>query len=749
MTIVRFGPGGRRQVGGHTVEFRRRWTDDWTAYANAHCTDAVWAASPTMPTATIVWPYGIIKTTGSNAYQVVTKLTASRWYVRVTFTVDGGTKTWHGVVSDVQDDQAGYVESGGTKYATGRQTLNCYGLEYLLDQSSIKSSWYYAPVDMVRRETDAALTFNHDGHGNRSRTRFPEGEIDNAAVFLDPSSGSRTPSLQEAGTWSTRDIVGYLLRWQGPSKSSTYYNRGIKFKLQWGTRLDPTDAPVVPQEGATVLSLLQRLIDRRRLMSFYAWVNEDDDDVVELVPFSFAETDIDLGESSIWTLPGNASHKTIYYEQDELTRLATREIDVKAVDRVIARGAKRTSTCTMYVTYTADSLKFNGLDEAWDDDDEVTYEAGASNVTGYSGWDDKTKKARNQEVRLREALQAVYSWWYISDFWQGSLDRDDGTRSVPVFLDDEGRGIYDFYGGSIRILPYIPLYAGVEYGGSNPALGEPDNPVYRRPFAVFKDPATQRYLHGERIAELSEGDYDPVGDGNNYRWSAIVRPQSQSTSPTIEVNVTGEPQHVIANTDFTPLAADRDLGQFDYRDIGGDKGMLITLALEEPRYAEASYPAAGVPDDTGVDAQRAMVIWAGDDYRQDYVANYTVVDVDEDGALVETDTSYVRYVRDDTDDLGVLARIAYEWYTTDRSVVTMETRRLTDELFVGDMITTLGDITIDSYTSHVQQVNTVITTIRIQTPRIRPGSLAEPIMTVLTGAAELDPLTLLPGRVGR
>lgn len=747
MTIVRFGSGGLRQVGGHTVEFRQRWVDDWSESSNAHCTDAAWALSPSMPTATIVWPYGVVKTTESNAYQVATKLTVSRWYVRVTFVTDvaeaaladednpdRGMMRWYGVVSDVQDDQAGYVTSGGVNYATGQQTLHCYGLEYLLDQSSINNSWYYDFGDMPE-STDAVLTFNGDGRTNRSIDRMPSDHVDNAYVFQDPAT-------LLGREWSTRDIVRYLLRWQGPSKSSTAYNRGIEFTLANETYLDLTDAPVVPQEGMTVLALLQRLIDRRRLMSFYLRVNASN--VVELVPVSFTANDIDLGESSLWTIPRNASQKTVYYERDELTRLATREVDVKAVDRVIARGARRTSTCTMYVD---EETLHTVLQPDWDTTtDEVTYEDGASNVTGYSTWTLKTKQSRNQEVRSHEALRAVYSWFRLYEGWPGSVKASTGAY-IPVFVDDEGRAIDDFYTGGIRILPYIPLYAGIEYGGTAPTLGEPEDPVYRRPFCVFLDPSTDRYLHGERIAELSEGDFDPAGDGNSYRWSAYVRPQS--VSPIVEIHVTGEPQHVIANTDFTPLADDdRDLGDFDYRDIGTDKGMLITLALEEPRYAEASYPAAGVPDSAGIDAQRALVIWAGDDYRQDYVANLTVVDVDEDGALVETDESYVTYVRDDTDKLEVMARLAYEWYTTDRAVVSLETKRLTNELSVGDMITTLGDITIDSYTTHSQSVNTVITSLRIQTPRIRPGSTAEPTMTVVTDAGELDPLTLLPGRVG-
>ena len=88
MTIIRFGPGGRREVGDHTVYFRRLWSDSWTSYTAAHCTEAVWAASPIMPTATIVWPYGVVKTPYTPLYAINTKLSVSRWYVKVVFTTD-------------------------------------------------------------------------------------------------------------------------------------------------------------------------------------------------------------------------------------------------------------------------------------------------------------------------------------------------------------------------------------------------------------------------------------------------------------------------------------------------------------------------------------------------------------------------------------------------------------------------------------------------------------------------------------
>ena len=101
------------------------------------------------------------------------------------------------------------------------------------------------------------------------------------------------------------------------------------------------------------------------------------------------------------------------------------------------------------------------------------------------------------------------------------------------------------------------------------------------------------------------------------------------------------------------------------------------------------------------------------------------------------------YVRDDTDRLKVIARIAYEWYRTSRSVLTLTTLRLTNALKIGDMVTTIGDSTIVGNT-HAQTINSAITQIRIRNPRIVSGSIAEPTMSLVTSAGELDAMTLVP-----
>jgi hypothetical protein len=452
---------------------------------------------------------------------------------------------------------------------------------------------------------------------------------------------------------------------------------------------------------------------------------------VYLVPFTFAGSLIDFSLPEVDNIPQNTSKIAIIADEDEITSVSVRTVDFLKVDRVIARGARRTTTCTMF--HTADRFE-----AAWTSADETTYEAGASGVTGYSGWDAQKKQLRNQEVRTQEALRKVYSWFQIPDDWNNKVGLySSGTLTYDAFTDDVGSPV-DQYARGISVLPFLPLYEGVDYSGTKVSDGTFDDPdvyAYRRPFCLFKRPTDGRWVIGERMSQLAEGDCDPTSDGNNTRWSAYVR--TQPDTKIVEVHVTGEPQHVIAQTDFTPLAADRDVGDYDYK----DREMLVTLTLQENRYAEGSYPAAGASDTTLIDAQRGLVIWAGDEFRQDYVADGTVVDVDNDG--VPEIVAINGFVRDDTQRLDIIARLAYEWYARTRSVLTLATRRLTADVSVGDFVVSSGDSAIAGNTHYVE-INSPITQITIRNPRMPEGSLETPTMTLITSAGEMDAVTLVP-----
>lgn len=736
-TSVYFGPGGRREDLGHKVYLRQLWSEDWVEYTDLHCTDAQWTCSPTIATASLVRSYGVVKSYSSHAYAQAAKLSVQRWYVKIEFTTEYGDDalvgteddsvvTWYGIISDVEDQQAGFVDFGTVKQPSGQQVFRCYGLEQLLNQSEIASSWYIDEAAGVEKETPHPVTFNKNGVGNRvSDVVLPANLI---PVF----DGTATDYGYNDNYWSTQDIVKYLLHWKGPTSSTLSYVRDVPFELSNADRLDTSDYPTVQQEGATPLAVLNRLIDRRRMRSFYFTVNETTTPhTVQLVPFTFLAEELDFDLADVDNIPANDTQKAIIADEDELTTIAVRAVDVQKVERVIARGARRSTTCTMF--YFADRFE-----EAWSSTEESSYESAASGEAGYATWDTQKQQTRNQEVRAHEALRKVYSWFAIPDDWAGATGLySSGTVTYECFRDDDDEGV-EQYIKSVAVLPYVPLSEGIDYSGTNISDGSVDTPSqwdYRRPFVVFKRPTDGRWVIGEKMSQLAEGESDPTTDGTNVRWSAYVR--TQPDSRTVEIHVTGEPQHVIAETDFTALTADRDIGDYDYK----DREMLVTLTLEENRYAEGDYPVAGIPDSSLIDAQRSMVIWAGDEYRKDYVNTGTVVDVDDSG-----DPKTVTpggYVRDDTQRLEVVARVAAEWYTQDRAVLTLATRRLTSDVAVGDLITTSGDATISGNT-HLTTINSPITAIRIRNPRLTDGTNETPTMTITTSAGELDATTLVP-----
>jgi hypothetical protein len=162
--------------------------------------------------------------------------------------------------------------------------------------------------------------------------------------------------------------------------------------------------------------------------------------------------------------------------------------------------------------------------------------------------------------------------------------------------------------------------------------------------------------------------------------------------------------------------------------------------VRDTRYAEGKYPDDGTDDSTQIDMQYGLVVYAGDSFRQDYVVPATVLDVETDGTLI---TSEGGYVRDDTDLLKSLARVTYEWWNQDRVILTLATTQLTSAIQPGYFIVDVGDSTVPN-NGHYMHVNTVVSELRITWPRLEGNQLASPVMEIVTGAGELDPMTLAP-----
>lgn len=740
-TTVDFGTQQRRVVGNQYVYLRQTWQADWTLYPDLHCLEATWCLSPSMPTATLQWDYGWTKGRYDTQIGATQKLDVNGWYVKVVFemnTVAGTTNTWYGVIEDAEDEHGGIVTFDGLSLASGRQTLHCYGMERLLDKEYLSESW--VDIDQAAAiPVQLPICFNRGGRPNKNdRSIQPyDGNVFEGRVLT--PGGTNRPTAQ---WWSTWDICDYLVRWATPKESFRTRNRRLPYVLvNDAIYLPLLDRPVIEQEGKTVLSLLSRLIDRRRLRSFRATVDETKTpNEVQLVVNAWNASEIDSGIDDVDILLPNYDVISLLYDRNESTTALLRKAKLNRYDRIVARGARRTSTATFFVDSTLLSIVWNATEEA-------AYEAAASGEAGYAGWDSLKKQQRNAEVRSSDELSAVYSWFKLGDDWGQQVLAADSASTYPAFVDDAGIFVrQDIH--EVRFEPGLPLYEHVDYSGaiiSNGTAADPPIFVYRQPLVIFKTPTDARYVAGDAIATLAESTGDPVTDGKNWRWSAIVR--AQPDSRVLEVRVSGEPQHVIAETDFTPLAGDRNVGDFDYK----SKEMLITATLLDNRYAEGKYPPDGTGDGTLVDEQFGYVIYAGDAYRQDYVVPGTVVDVDTAGALVKSNGGYVR---DDTDQLAAIARIAYEWWHQERIILSLQTTQLTSGVQVGYLIDTIGDSTIKANipgvgevtNEHYETVNTVVSELRISWPRLEGNQRGTPRMQFTTGAGELDPLTMAPPR---
>jgi len=201
----------------------------------------------------------------------------------------------------------------------------------------------------------------------------------------------------------------------------------------------------------------------------------------------------------------------------------------------------------------------------------------------------------------------------------------------------------------------------------------------------------------------------------------------------IELTVIGQPQHIIAYTDFSGQTEDDPIGEHDYRD------MIVTVTIEEDRHAEGAWPIleSSLPL---TDVARTKVINAGDRFRQDYVAPNTVVDIDDDGDLVYSTGGFVH---DDTEMLETIARLAYLWYGDYRYAMYVSSDFLTSRCGLGDIVESIGDATVANE-GHDQSINTVISEIRVSAPISEGADNPLPArMSITTNWGQLDPMNML------
>jgi hypothetical protein len=744
--VLRFISSPQNAVRGQAIYLKDRWAGAWgNPIAELWAHDRVWSVAPSISTAAIQYRYGDNLSRGSSAWSRLFSLTdRTRWYVKIVDNVlpldanDNSTaRVWYGIIDEELHDLFGpdivATNDETTAYPRGRQHLIAYGMEAIPAQSWIDRSAYMGPqqLEFVGR----ALAFNPaladynpnpgltTNEGNRSQTVGPDG----CYVFHTSRTGG--------AVWTTRQITEYLLTYTIARNHND--EQRIPFFLDDPNSILPTwDTPVEDCEGRKVFDVLSALISRQRGFSWRVEVRADDNggtDRCAVVPCSFLTDDLILAGGK--TVKKNASQKILAFERDRGAVGVITKAAQDAVDQVVARGERRTSTATF-------SFADGTLAIGWSSALETKYEEAASTAPGYpAAGEVSARQEFNEECRRADKFRPVFARFVMPDPTEKVSDGNNGTPLVPLMpSDDDNTQPAPHAPDDRRFMPSVALLEDVLYDGD--AIGgaplEASNKPHKhlRPLVLFPRPnvnpadVTERYRHAEKIG--LDAEMDVAGSQLDGSWSARVHVDDDDGALWVEVG--NGMNDVIALTDFAMLPDDEEPFA-DYR------AMLATLSVPWSFFAEARYPEAAP---FGQDLVRRMFILAPF-RRLDYVAPETIVGLDErTGGLLRSDAG--GFIRDDREELAQIARLAFAWYGTTRKAVQFGTHLINNRLQLGDLIVSIGDPAIEG-DIHFADINSIVTSIRLISPLAEgEGEIEPPLPRIeyTTGFGELDALALLP-----
>lgn len=693
----------------HRVFLKEYWNDEWESQSDdgLYCDWCKLACSPDVNEAQLSRVFGP-SVLGANQKEYVNRnpLDIEGQYVKVEIALDAAgfftsVNTWIGVVIATAENRWGRQGIDGE---IGRQVFECRGLEYLLQRSVVDSSFIDVPNGGTR-EIGRGIGFNL-GAGRPEDSR----RIGNRADLI---KGVSYPFIDTLGDdpfidddsqlWSGENIAEYLIDRHDPvDRLGTDH---INYFLDFDNR-DALDSflPTLHAHGKDVKSLLNELIDRRRLVTWWAQIVDPDDgtdEYVEIKIATFNKTNIILPSGRI--LRANPNQTNLFTDDDGLIVSFETVKDYSShFHQVIARGEP------LGVCFTITNEDGN-FDKDWTSDLEDDYETAASNAGDYGTLDEWGKANANQSYRNTDKFLKVFRYYAVPSTWNGV------AGGHTVFLDPEsGQGLPVWLSG-LRFKNMLPLLTEVDYANTSAVTSEMlenSKPEYRRPFAIIYDQDADRYFHMDKMSVGEAWDDDLRTNGRS--WSAHLRMQDDTLGVVIDVS--GTYQHVIAEDEFTPLDVDYP-DEFE-REALDWKKVSCTVFCEYDGFAEGKYPALITSDDDVIKIVYVRVPNA----RLDYLAPETIIGIDEEGAVQRCTSG--GYVRDDREKLRDIARSSYEWYSTPRRSVNATIRTLIASIGLGDMILNVGSINTQVVS------NSVVTMIRYD--------LLANTTTIQTQFAQLD-----------
>lgn len=674
--------------------------ESWTAQPHLIPMQFSEGAAPTLPTLTFRWEFGSMnrahRTTPDGTLDY--REPVSLQYQYVLLKRDDDSKHWIGFIRDEGVVEWAYEDDGegGLRVTGGTQTFTAYGLEYFLGRQQISGS----SSRQADRSTRPFAYNAGSGDGRdvdqakRANRQPPE---DAEADPYDPLEFSFETDAVE---WTAAAIVKHLLAEQCPRDQDdvaapiTYYldENAIPY-LNWFK-------PTVRVEGRSLLQVLDEVISRRRGLVWWFTTGVADDELVGVISVT-SMNDAALTMPEDEELPAAASQVTLD-DPSVYPLLTAPQISRDGSRRyhsVRVRGARRTATFSAYgaavdtgvggyvFTHDIDSR----IEGAWSTDDQEDYELGVSLTDpDYGTLLDEEKQTRNDKFRQASRFERV--WQYFSVDAVGNLSPiiNQQTGSITGYIPITSRRV-------ARVQRLTAMRVGVDYADATApvANGTIENgEEFVRPFALAYLPKAANFLcltlgdddaGWRRLHDLhshAELGYDTGATSEDAYERKF--PFGGELTP-----IAGEPGFILNLHGTMPHALNAGyIGTLEPSKYGDEglawTGLLVTVTCEWDCYCEAVWPV--VPPDASPIEE--LLIQVGDRARFDWLAEGTVFDLTRNGDIRQVATAGA--IRDDRKLCEQIAKLAHNWYSSDRAQVLLTFTGGEQPFEVGDLLTTIG-----------------------------------------------------------
>ncbi|MGE0605557.1 MAG: hypothetical protein AB7O62_00420 [Pirellulales bacterium] len=709
-----------------TVRVRQLWSDEWQEDPYLFCNQLIFECNPGLGAAVFEYRYGVGKRRDTATAEPWYARGLENWFVQVVVATDPAI-VWTGVIVGESDQRDGVVRRGGAAepIPSGQQRLTAVGLAYLLDREPITRAYVRAaPAGDADRlgsddetgtdvtEIPRGISWNL-GRGRPGDQEYRPNRDHEPAEFDDFNCSVFSRQLDDkrqvtdgAEFWSAAEIIDYALQGLAPAGPPDEAGNRVFLLKAW--LLDDgqestvahlrTWQPPVVAHGRSLKEILDELNNRRRLAGYRIVVNGDDEAV--LVPFTFTDEEITLGDDS--TIEANPRQFTINLDDlADASFTVTRQAG-SVCRQVIAQGEYRAAVVNLSGRNPEDQdEQHGGLVQDWTDDQAEAYRTAASAAGDYPA-ENYARLTRNREIRLADKLKRVYSYLRLPAGWAGfSRNGITDELAFPQIKPDgtvsETASIAIWPPG-LRISRFLPFRESLDYSSNNILSGLvtsdlADNaaaqPEWRPLLALVQVEGRWRHLdHHAADADLAGGFF--------HYFS--VRPQDDA--PGLVVTSSNAPAHILAGDDWENIdSSDELLGEPD-PDISWQH-LLFVVRMECDERAEVRYPADA---DLGTATAHLPTMYVPvDNCFLDWVPANSIIDI-RAGGLLRTGAG--AFVRDDRPRLERAARLAFFWYGQPRQAISFSLQRIDPQFQIGDLITSLESV---SGSEPVQAVITQVT----------------------------------------